>query len=506
MADAYDVVIVGAGSAGCVLAARLSEDPSRRVLLLEAGPDYPERASIPADIASAFRPTYSHDWGWSSAPGAIGRSLRLPRGKIVGGCSAMNAAAALRGVPADYDRWASLGNPGWSWADVLPVFRRMERDLDFDGPWHGGDGHLPIRRYRGDELTIAHRAFFESCERLGHAAVEDHNAPGAVGAGPLPVNAVDGVRQSAALGILAGARARPNLTVRGGVRVDQVRIERGRVTAIRIAEPREVMATDRVILAAGSYASPALLMRSGIGPAAHLRELGLPVVSDVPGIGENLVDHPLCGLTWEAPRELVVESPIPLFQSVLTLRASGSTGDPDLQVLARSVLATDQSPTGANVMLFAALLKPCSRGRVRLHSADPAAAPVIDLGFFSAPDDLARLLVAMRVARRIARTPPFSEIARAEIHPGAAVGDGDAELGAAVRARVETYHHPVGTCRMGPEQDPMAVVDGTGRVRAVDGLWVIDASIMPEIPSSNTHLPTTMVAERCAEMWIAAQR
>jgi choline dehydrogenase len=233
----HEVVVVGSGSAGCVLAARLSEDPDCSVTLLEAGPDYPDAAALPPEIASGLAPAFTHDWGYRSEPGPLGRSLDLYRGRLVGGSSAVNATIALRGTPGDYDQWAALGNPGWSFAEVLPFFRRLERDLDFDDPWHGRDGPLPIRRAGPDELGPVHRAFLDACAASGYRRVSDHNAPGALGAGLVPLNTVGGARQSTALTYLAHARRRPNLTIRGGALVDRVLVEDGRVAGVYLAAP-----------------------------------------------------------------------------------------------------------------------------------------------------------------------------------------------------------------------------------------------------------------------------
>ena len=492
----YDTVVVGGGAAGCVVAARLSEDSAHRVLLLEAGPDY--RAHMPADVRDGWRPTTSHDWGYVAAPDAAGVARALPRGKLLGGCSCTNATLALRGHPADYDAWVRAGNPGWSFAGLLPYFTRLENDTDFGGAaWHGDAGPLPIRRYRNDELTDVARAGLALLEQAGCPWVPDANAPGTVGLSSLPTNTLGGERISTALAYLPPGRARPNLTVRCDTEASGLMIERDQVVGVRSAAGGEVRA-PRVVLCAGTYGTPALLLRSGIGPAGHLRELGIPVLADLPGVGVNLADHPAVSVDFGYPREA---RPAPLFQVFATMRspAADRNGPPDLQYLVGGPFANGDV---GSFFIGVALLKPRSRGTVRLRSADPSAAPRIDLGYFREPGDLDRLAIGLMLVREPASTGPIAELSGGvELAPGPPVAAADRQnLREWIRRNAWTYHHPVGTCAMGPDPRVGAVVDADGAVHGISGLSVADASVMPDIPSANTHIPTVMIAERIASL------
>jgi choline dehydrogenase len=494
----FDTIVVGAGTAGCVLAARLSEDPRRSVLLLEAGPDYPDPAALPPEIVTSREgAATTHDWGYSSEPGWLERSIPLLRGKIVGGSAAINNSVAIRGdTPRDYDAWADLGNPGWSFADVLPFFRRLETDTDVQNEWHGVDGPLPIGRPSRDNLDATQRAFLDACASLGHRQVEDHNAPGAIGVGPFPSTGLGGVRHSTAGMYLHPARARPNLALRDRVTVDRVVCRADRAVGVQLAESGEIVDSQQIILAAGAYGSPTILLRSGIGPVDQLRDLNIPVIADRPGVGRALKDHPLLGLAFT-----VVEQPpgIPPATVLLTCRSSPMEEGFDLHVFARAHVRTAHE---SSFQIGISLMKPRSNGQLRLRSADPAIRPIVDLGFFADPYDLPRFLEGIRLARRLARTEPLSGLVIKEQFPGSATSDASGDLALAVRAQVSTYNHASGTCRMGPAANPNAVVDMHGQVHGLDGLFVIDASIMPTIPAGNTNIPTVMVAERCAA-WLA---
>jgi choline dehydrogenase len=418
----------------------------------------------------------------------------------MGGCSSTNGCFAFRGAAAVYDGWAELGNPGWSFADVLPLSCRLEAGADFGDTWHGTGGPTPIRRDPPAELNAVQAAFIEAACSYGMPYEADHNRPGAIGVGPMPRNARDGVRMSTALTYLAGARGRPNLTVRSGALADRVEVRGGAAIGVRLAGG-EVVTAGEVVLAAGAYASPAILPRSGIGPAAQLGPLGVRVVADLPGVGDNLIDHPLVAV--DLPGRPGVTGP--RFQTMATTcsRLAPATV-PDLHVFAAGPFdAPHDSPSGAVFALVTGLVLPHSRGWVRLRSADPGDPPRIDVAHLRHPVDMARMIEATLIARAISRTGPLAGLIEgAELAPGPAIADTDTDaLPASIASRVQSYHHPVGTCRMGPDPGGGAVVDAHGRVHGVGHLRVADASIMPTIPNANTHLPTIMVAERIAS-WL----
>lgn len=525
----FDVLIAGGGSAGCVLAARLSEDPGVSVCLLEAGGSA-DSVFISAPLGfAATAPLGLHNWGYETVPqaGFDGRRGWQPRGKVLGGSSSINAMVYTRGNPRDYDQWAALGNPGWGWADVLPHFRAAEHSECFGATdLHGSGGPLNVAWLRSP--SPLGEAFMQACEQSGLPRIADYNGARQHGVAPAQVTQKDGERCGAARAYLQPAMQRPNLTVLTGATIDRVAFDGPRASGLQVSTKQgaqTLRARREVILSAGAFGSPAILMRSGLGPAAQLQQHGIDVLRDLPGVGANLQDHATTVLIqrtkrtdatlgfslrggaallsamgeWRRRRTGWITTNVAEVQGFLS--TDGQHDWPDIQLALCTGIVDDhtrKSHLGHGYTLHATLMRPTSRGSVRLASADPRAAPLIDPAFLEQHDDLQRLMRGTRMGWRILQADALAAHRGPMLYPFP--HDDDQGVEAFVRRHTDTEYHPVGTCAMGPQRDPLAVVDAELRVRGVQGLRVVDASVMPRLVTGNTNAPTIMIAEKAALM------
>jgi choline dehydrogenase len=497
-----DTVVVGGGTSGPAVAALLAEGSSERVLVLEAGPDYGPRNSgrWPSDLLDAGAMPTTHAWGYDSGALYPERVLPFDRARVIGGCSSHNGCAALWGSRADYDGWAVAGCGGWATEELLPLFHEVSE-------------RMAVRSGNDAEIGPYHRAILTTIESLGIPRVHDLNDMDAdIGAAPFAANIRDGIRWNAAFAYLDPVREQPNLAIVGDAIVDRVEIRPGGTARVHaIADGRAlVIEAGRVVLTAGTYGTPAILLRSGIGPARDLERLGIEVVLDLPGVGGNLHDHPMAELDFSGTPALSAALAdassrgfVPEEQTLAKLRSATCREAFDLH-LAPVAAVSPRSLLAGRVLLAVACMAPRSRGRLSLASRDPEQMPVIDHGYLSDPDDADLTVIedGVRIARELARSEPLASLIGDEI--GGLAGLQNEPLRAGIRSTHGHYYHPVGTARMGREDDPLSVCDPAGRVLGSDRLWVGDCALIPTIPRANTNIPAVVVGARVARFLLQA--
>ncbi|MDF5720094.1 MAG: GMC family oxidoreductase N-terminal domain-containing protein [Rhizonema sp. PD37] len=494
----YDYVVIGAGSAGCVVANRLTENSSATVLLLEAG----NQATKPEiQVPEAWQSLLGTevDWAYWTEPEPYlnGRKILCSRGKVVGGSSSINAMIYIRGNRHDFNHWQELGNPGWSYEDVLPYFRKSENQQRGESQFHGVDGALSVSDLIAP--TVTSKRFIEAAEQIGYNINPDFNGAQQEGAGMYQFTIKDGKRHSAAAAFLLPILDRPNLTVQTGTLVTRLLFEGSCAVGVEYLHQgklHQVYINQEVIVSAGAFDSPKLLMLSGIGNAEHLRSLNIPIIADLPGVGENLQDHIYVKVGHRATQDLQPASTSNRVEAGMFLHTEGSLNrQPDLQFFVS--VPSESHNEGVGFGIIACLTNPHSRGSVTVRTTDPKDSPCIRMNYLQSQSDVQKLVRGLRIIRQLFNTDAFNEFCGEEIAPGADV-QSDEALQAYVRNVVGTIWHPVGTCKMGI--DSMAVVDSQLRVHGIDGLRVVDASIMPTLTTGNTNAPTIMIGEKAADL------
>ena len=519
----YEYIVVGAGSAGAILATRLTEDPKVSVLLLEAGPDYPDLESLPDEVRIGLSTgadiiTKDHNWQFWGNPSDRALPMPVPRGRVIGGSSSINGQVFLRGMPEDYDTWQEMGNTEWSYEKVLHTFRKLETDLDYPGVFHGSDGPIIARRHKREDWIDSQRAFYNACKDAGFPDGPDQNHPDVTGVGPTPFNNPNGIRWSTNLGYLSMARHRLNLTIRAQCTSRKVLFEGNKAIGMEVESEGESFNVygDTIILSAGAVASPQLLMLSGVGPADQLKALGINLVNDLPGVGQNLRDHPIMAALWSVKESHIQDPDAPRSQVAARYTAAGSDLRNDVKLAFNSFAIADSriehrkdsasagheadinTPVGVKISVSLQLAE--SAGYMRLVSNDIHEQPELNFNYYSTEFDLKRGREGLLKAISLGESRYFANILDKRLQPSDDHIANEDSLNDWILRNATTGQHISGTCKMGPDSDELAVVNQSGDVRGLENLKVIDASIMPDCIRANTNATTMMIAERMLDL------
>ena len=504
----YDVIVVGGGSAGSVVAARMAEDPDTTVLLLEAGTDYPDLANLPEDIQNGHTRTAEderseHNWALRGTITEEQGEIHVAQGKVIGGGGSINGQVFLRGIPQDFDDWASWGNEEWSYTKVLPYFRKAETDLDIKDDFHGTDGPLPISRKVGETWPVIQSAFHTACLQNGFDTTDDMNGVEPTGVGVVPMNNQKGVRMSTAITHLAPMRHHLNLTIRGNVFARKILIENRQVTGVEVESGGEVFTVEsnKVVISAGALKSPHILMLSGIGPKDQLDEYGIDVLQDTPGVGANLRNHPISPISFRVKEGVKLQPDASGVRIALRYTAKGSDDSNDMMMTTSSLFSpfTGEMLPDRIGRISCVIELPAGAGFVRLNSADPAVQPKFDYRYFSHPEDMRRMRDGIRLAVKMLETDAYKDVSDGRVTPTEEILTDDDALDLWIRQTVGSARHVSGTCKIGPDSDPMAVVDQQCRVKGFQGLWIADSSVMPQVPRANANATAIMIGERVAD-------